>query len=264
MYFGIASVVISISAVQSSIRIAMSQTQALWTSPSPILSQTFLDHKLPALFERLRQIDSEYSNVRFASSMAAEDLVLIDAIAHTKSAIGVFTLNTLRLHAESVEMIETIRRHYGIAIEQFLPAEAAIQTYVSEFGENGFYDSVQAKERCCRIRKVLPLAQALQGCQAWVTGQRNGQAVTRAELTFKEHDRDRGIEKFNPLFDWTEAEVWSYLKARSVPIHPLHLKGYPSIGCEPCTRPIRQGENVRAGRWWWLQEQKKECGLHQT
>jgi len=242
----------------------MSQAQQLWAAPNPVVSQTFLEHRLPALFERLLQIDSAYSNVRFASSMSAEDLVLIDAIAFTKSAISVFTLNTLRLHVESVEMIDTVRNHYGIDIEQFLPAEAAIQTYVEQFGENGFYDSVKAKEQCCRIRKVIPLAQALQGCQAWVTGQRNGQAVTRADLAFKEHDRERGIEKFNPLFDWTEADVWSYIKARSVPIHPLHLKGYPSIGCEPCTRPIRQGENVRAGRWWWLQEQKKECGLHQT
>jgi phosphoadenosine phosphosulfate reductase len=241
----------------------MSQTQALWTIPNLDSGQAFLDYKLPTLFERLRQIDVEYSKVRFASSMAAEDLVLIDAIAHSKSAISVFTLNTLRLHAESVEMIETIRKHYDIEIEQFLPAEAAIQAYVSQYGENGFYDSVEAKEQCCRIRKIVPLAQALQGCQAWVTGQRNGQVVTRADLAFKELDRERGIEKFNPLFDWTESDVWSYIKVRSVPIHPLHLKGYPSIGCEPCTRPIRQGENIRAGRWWWLQEQKKECGLHQ-
>jgi phosphoadenosine phosphosulfate reductase len=242
----------------------MNQLSQLWTIPNPEFSQTFLDNKASALFERLRQIDVAFGQVRFASSMAAEDLVLIDAIAHIKSAISVFTLNTLRLHAESIEMIETVRSRYGITIQQFLPEQASTEAYRLQYGENGFYDSVQAKEQCCRIRKVVPLAQALQDCQAWVTGQRNGQAVTRADLAFKEYDPERGIEKFNPLFDWTEADVWSYLKARSVPIHPLHLKGYPSIGCEPCTRPVRQGENVRAGRWWWLQEQKKECGLHQT
>jgi phosphoadenosine phosphosulfate reductase len=215
------------------------------------------------LFERLTQIAAGFSKVRFASSMAAEDLVVIDAIAHTKVPIQVFTLNTLRLHSESVSMIDTVHKHYGIAIEEFFPDKSSIQTYVHQFGENGFYDSVQAKEECCRIRKVIPLSQALKDCQAWVTGQRHGQAVTRTDLAFKEFDRERGIEKFNPLHDWTEAEVWSYITLRSVPVHPLHLKGYPSIGCEPCTRPVRQGENVRAGRWWWLQEEKKECGLHQ-
>ncbi len=234
----------------------------LWTIPSNRVSNEQLQTKKSVLFARIHEAAGVGGVIRFASSMAAEDLVVIHAIARTKVPISVFTLNTLRLHSESLEMIHIISRRYSIRIEQILPSEQDVQNYIKKFGSNGFYESVDAKENCCFVRKVAPLGMALRGADAWITGQRAQQTSTRLGLEFKEFDSTRGIPKFNPLFDWTEAEVWSYLLMHSVPIHPLHLKGYPSIGCEPCTRPVRQGENARAGRWWWLQEEKKECGLH--
>ena len=234
----------------------------LWKIPSASECGTVLAQKTSILFDRIREANSAGSEVRFACSMAAEDLVLIDAIAETKASISIFTLNTLRLHPESLDMIHSVSKRYSLEIKQVLPSEQDICEYSEKYGLNGFYESLEAKEKCCAVRKVIPLGAALEGAQAWITGQRSQQASTRLNLQFKEFDSARGIPKFNPLFDWTEAEVWSYISARSVPIHPLHLEGYPSIGCEPCTRPVHQGEDTRAGRWWWLQEQKKECGLH--
>ena len=137
-----------------------------------------------------------------------------------------------------------------------------VNTYIQERGLNAFYESEEAKKACCAIRKVIPLNKALVGADAWLTGQRREQAVTRTDLEFEEFDDDRNIAKYNPIFDLSEKQMWSYLQTRQVPIHPLHKKGYPSIGCEPCTRAVKEGEDIRAGRWWWLQQDSKECGLH--
>ena len=134
--------------------------------------------------------------------------------------------------------------------------------YVKEHGLNAFYESVDLRKRCCHIRKVEPLARALTGRDAWITGLRRSQSVTRTDLPLREHDTVHGIPKFNPLADWSEAEVWACIRARAVPYNALHDRGYPSIGCEPCTRAIRPGEDVRAGRWWWESSNAKECGLH--
>ena len=159
-------------------------------------------------------------------------------------------------------MVTTVEQHYKIAIKRVYPKPTDIDAYVDRFGLNGFYDSEEAKKACCGARKVKPLNESLHGASAWISGQRKEQSVTRSDLAFEELDESRGIPKFNPLFDWSEDEVWAYLQSRRVPIHPLHLQGYPSIGCEPCTRVVKQGEDIRAGRWWWLQKDSKECGLH--
>jgi phosphoadenosine phosphosulfate reductase len=234
----------------------------LWQIPSSNLSTAHLQAKLDELVARLTDIKTRHGEVKFATSLAAEDMVLTDAIVHAKVDIHLFTLETGRLHAQTVQMIDTVEKHYGVVIERLYPAQVDVDQFISQYGLNGFYDSEEAKKACCNIRKVKLLNQALITVDAWLSGQRREQAVTRADLPFEEKDADRGVAKFNPLFDWTEADVWAYLEWRGVPMHPLHLQGYPSIGCEPCTRAIKQGEDVRAGRWWWLQQESKECGLH--
>jgi phosphoadenosine phosphosulfate reductase len=233
-----------------------------WSIPESNLSTVALAEKTAILKQRLVDIAARFSDVRFASSLAAEDMVITDAIAQSKTKIGLFTLATGRLHQETVDMTKTTENHYGVVIAKAYPAEEDVQAFIDQYGMNGFYDGEEAKKACCGARKIKPLNAALLGADAWLTGQRREQATTRVELNFEEHDDARDIAKFNPLFDWTEADVWAYIQQENVPIHPLHLKGYPSIGCEPCTRPVKQGEDIRAGRWWWLQSDSKECGLH--
>ncbi len=221
-----------------------------------------LQAKIDRLHAFLGDIAGRHGAIKLASSLAAEDMVLTHAILSQHLSIGIFSLNTGRLHAETLGMIERVRERYGYDIEQFYPQADAVDEYVNAHGLNAFYDSVELRKRCCEIRKVEPLNRALAGVDAWVTGQRREQSVTRAELHEEEHDASRNIAKYNPLADWTEGEVWAYLKAYDVPVNPLHARGYPSIGCEPCTRAIRPGEDSRAGRWWWESRDSKECGLH--
>ncbi len=211
---------------------------------------------------RLKHITSQFKHIRFATSLAAEDMVLTDAIQTQSVKIQIFTLQTGRLHAETLAMIEQTEAYYGLHIERYAPEWSHVQAFVERFGLNGFYESEAAKKACCHARKVEPLARALSGAQAWLSGQRREQGATREALAFEQWDAARGMAKFNPLYDWTQADIWGYLHTHQVPIHPLHRQGYPSIGCEPCTRPIRETEEVRAGRWWWLQKESKECGLH--
>ena len=238
------------------------QTIQLWRIPAINVSQDDLERKIAVLYERLNEIIHTNHHVRFATSLAAEDMVLTDAIVSRKAPIAIFTLDTGRLHAETLSMIEQTESHYQVSIERAEPLKNNIESYINQFGINGFYDSEQAKKACCNVRKIEPLNRMLDGADAWLTGQRKEQSVTREELAFKEQDTARDIVKYNPLFDWTQDEIWSYLLTRNVPIHPLHAQGYASIGCEPCTRAIRESEDVRAGRWWWLQSESKECGLH--
>ena len=210
----------------------------------------------------LQRIATEFAPAVFASSLAAEDMVLTDLILRAKLPIRIFTLETGRLHKETLGMLDRVREVYGYEIEPYKPDAAAVDAYVSAHGRNAFYDSVEMRKECCRIRKVEPLNRALAGNKAWITGQRRAQSTTRSELAVQEDDAAHGMQKFNPLADWTEAEVWHYLKGNQVPYNPLHDRGYPSIGCEPCTRAIQPGEDVRAGRWWWENPESKECGLH--
>lgn len=221
-----------------------------------------LQAKIDRLHAFLGDIAERHAAIKLASSLAAEDMVLTHAILSQHLSIGIFSLNTGRLHAETLGMIDRVRERYGYDIEQFHPQADAVDAYVNAHGLNAFYESVDLRKACCQIRKVEPLGRALADADAWLTGQRREQSVTRGELAFAEHDDARGIAKYNPIFDWTEAQVWAYLTARDVPVNPLHARGYPSIGCEPCTRAIRPGEDSRAGRWWWESRDSKECGLH--
>ena len=237
-------------------------TPAFWSIPPSKLSAAELATKSAELVQRLSDISSRFKDVRFSTSLAAEDMVVTDAIKKANAKIKLFTLATGRLHQETEEMVSTTEKHYDLSIEKIYPQEKDIQAFIDQYGMNGFYDGEEPKKACCGARKIKPLNAALIGADAWITGQRREQSTTRTELNLEELDEARGIAKFNPLFDWSEADIWAYIKQENVPIHPLHLKGFPSIGCEPCTRQVKQGEDIRAGRWWWLQSDSKECGLH--
>nr|WP_315485588.1 phosphoadenylyl-sulfate reductase [uncultured Undibacterium sp.] len=218
--------------------------------------------RLTTTLSILEKIATEFSPAVFASSLAAEDMVLTDLILRHKLNIGIFSLETGRLHKETLNMLDRIKESYGYDVQLYKPETAAVDSYVKQHGLNAFYDSVEMRKECCRIRKVEPLNRALSGKKAWITGQRRAQSATRAELAVQEDDVAHAMQKFNPLTDWSEDDVWHYIRSNNVPYNALHDKGYPSIGCEPCTRSIQPGEDVRAGRWWWENPESKECGLH--
>jgi phosphoadenosine phosphosulfate reductase len=215
------------------------------------------------LRRQIEGIGSRFGRAALASSLSAEDMVLTHVIATTGAPIDVFVIDTGRLHAETLELLDRTRRRYDIDILVLRPQDSAVDDYVTRFGLNAFYESVELRHRCCEIRKVEPLERALKGRDAWLTGQRRAQGPDRAALTLEELDDARGIPKFNPLALWSNEAVWEFIRRHDVPFNPLHRRGYPSIGCEPCTRAIKLGEPARAGRWWWeADDAKKECGLH--
>ena len=223
-----------------------------------------LDEKIAAVATLLKRIAAEYAPATLANSLGAEDMVLTDLIAKHAPSIELFTLDTGRLNPETYDLLAKVQETYGdkVTVRTYAPQADAIQKYVEGSGINAFYNSVELRKQCCGIRKVEPLNRALAGKKSWITGIRRQQAVTRADMPFEEFDADHGLAKFNPLADWTEKEVWEYIRANNVPYNALHDKHYPSIGCAPCTRAISIGEDVRAGRWWWEDESGKECGLH--
>lgn len=204
----------------------------------------------------------DYAPVIFANSLGAEDMVLTDLINKYQPDIEMFSLDTGRLPQETYDLMQVVRAHYSVPLQIFFPEARQIEEYVAQNGVNGFYDSVELRKRCCHIRKVEPLRRALSGKRAWLTGMRHEQAPTRGVLQVSAFDADNGLQKFNPLLDWSNAEVWEYLKQYEVPYNKLHDHFYPSIGCAPCTRAITPGEDIRSGRWWWEDAQNKECGLH--
>jgi phosphoadenosine phosphosulfate reductase len=226
-----------------------------------MLTQDF-DALVAATRATLEQVARDFSPAVFASSLAAEDMVLTDLILRAKLPIRIFTLETGRLHKETLAVLDRIKEKYDYEVALYKPETTAVDTYVQQNGLNAFYDSIEMRKECCRIRKVEPLKRALAGNKAWVTGQRRAQSTTRAALDVQENDEAHGMTKFNPLADWSEEDVWHYIRSNDVPYNALHDKGYPSIGCEPCTRAIQPGEDVRAGRWWWENPDSKECGLH--
>ena len=234
----------------------------LWSIPKHEITSEVIEAKAQVLFDRLSAIATEHQDVRFATSLAAEDMVVTDAIVKSGAKISLFTLATGRLHQETIDMTSQVQKHYGVSVASVAPEASDVEAFIAQYGLNGFYDTEEAKKACCGARKIKPLNKALLGADAWLTGQRREQAVTRSDLPLRELDDARNIAKYNPLFDWTESEVWAYLQTKQVPIHPLHFQGYPSICCEPCTRAVKAGEDIRAGRWWWLQQDSKECGLH--
>jgi phosphoadenosine phosphosulfate reductase len=205
-----------------------------------------------------------YGNkVGLASSFGAEDVVLIHMMAEIDPASKIFTLDTGRLPQETYDVIEKIRSKYGVRIDFFYPETKDVEEMESKFGPNLFYLNVESRKLCCQVRKVEPLNRALSSLSGWICGLRRAQAVTRTEIKKLEIDESHGsILKINPLADWSEEEVWSYIRERDVPYNKLHDQDYPSIGCAPCTRPVKPGEDLRAGRWWWESPESKECGLH--
>ena len=230
--------------------------------PHPVSAAPEMRYPLIALTSQLQAIAGEFRNAAFASSLGAEDMVVTDAIFTQDLPIAVFTLDTGRLPDETLDLLQRMRGRYSREVEVFRPDAADVQGYVSAHGANAFYESVELRKSCCHIRKVAPLSRALAGRDAWVTGLRRAQSVTRTDLPLREFDAAHGLVKFNPLAEWSEQEVWAYVRDREVPYNALHDRGYPSIGCGPCTRAIRHDEDVRAGRWWWESRDRKECGIH--
>ncbi len=228
---------------------------------SPAFSPA-LTEKVSALQALLARIAADYSPATLASSLSIEDMVVTDAILRYGHGIEIFTLDTGRMHGDTLALIDAIRTRYHHAIEVYRPKPAAVTQYVTVYGRDAFYESVDLRKACCEIRKVEPLNRALTGKKAWLTGLRRGQSATRSDVAVQDFDAVHGLEKFNPIADWSEDEVWEYLRACDVPYNALYDQGYRSIGCAPCSRPVVAGEDVRAGRWWWEQPDSKECGLH--
>ena len=196
-----------------------------------------------------------------ATSLGAEDMVITDLIARSQLGVSVATLETGQLHAETLALIPRIEQRYGVHVARFSPVQETIVHFVRKNGDRAMRQSVDLRKACCRIRKLEPLARLLAGSSAWVTGLRREQSNTRGGVPFHEID-DEGRTKFNPLADWSWADVWHYIDAHQVPYNPLHDQFMPSIGCAPCTRAIAVGEPFRSGRWWWEDDNAKECGLH--
>jgi phosphoadenosine phosphosulfate reductase len=211
---------------------------------------------------RLQQAAAGHpGTIVLTTSLGAEDMVLTDLIARRQLPIALATLDTGRLHAQTLALIPAIQARYGLAVERWQPVAEQALHFVRTHGELAMRQSVELRKACCQLRKLEPLARLLAGRSAWVTGLRREQSGTRAEVPFEDRD-DAGRAKFSPLADWSWADVWHHIATHDVPYNALHDEFFPSIGCEPCTRAVAQGEDFRAGRWWWEQQDAKECGLH--
>lgn len=208
-------------------------------------------------------LETFHPHIAMASSFSMEDIVLLDMAVRHEPAVRVFALDTGRLNEETYECAEAVRQWYGIAIEWFFPQCEAVERLEREKGLLSFRESIEARHECCGIRKIEPLARALTGLKAWITGMRREQSVTRAAVRKVEQDPVHGgITKINPLADWDTGKLMTYVKQHNLPVNRLYECGYTSIGCAPCTRAVEPGEHVRAGRWWWESPEHKECGLH--
>ncbi len=215
--------------------------------------------------EVLNYFLTEYKgNIAFASSLGAEDQVVTHMIVSIDPSAKIFTLDTGRLFPETYDLIDRTNSRYKIKMEVYFPAAKKVEKMVWEKGINLFYESIENRKLCCHIRKIEPLHRALEGFDFWITGLRREQSVTRNNNAVVELDNNNhGRIKINPLINWTEKQVWDYIEKHKIPYNKLHDKGFPSIGCQPCTRAIEPGDDLRAGRWWWEHPELKECGLHQ-
>ncbi len=209
-------------------------------------------------------LDKFKGKIAFASSFGLEDQVLIDMIASIDKSAKIFTLDTGRLFPETYNLISETQKKYNIKIKIFFPDNERVEKMVSEKGINLFYDNVENRRLCCNIRKVRQLNRALERLDAWICGIRKEQSASREDLQMFEWDDNNNLIKINPLINWTWSQMWEYIKKHNVPYNPLHDKGYMSIGCQPCTRPVKKGEDIRSGRWWWEYHGHKECGLHNS
>lgn len=207
-------------------------------------------------------LDKFKGKIALSTSLGLEDQVLTQMVAEVDPSTRVFTLDTGRLFPEAYDLMDRTSKKYKINLEVFFPNAREIESMVAQKGINLFYDSIENRKLCCRLRKLVPLARAMQGLDAWITGLRREQSVTRENMQVVEWDASNNMLKINPLIDWTEEQTWDYIKEHKIPVNPLHKKGFASIGCQPCTRAIEPGEDVRAGRWWWENPETKECGLH--
>lgn len=221
-----------------------------------------LDTRITTASSRLREAVAKHAPAAFASSLGAEDMVILDLIDRLALEVEVFTLDTGRLHEETHALLAQARERYRRSIRVVYPDAAALEAFVTARGSNAFYDGIASRKRCCEIRKLEPLRRVLNGKRLWITGLRREQSVTRADVPVLAEDAANGLLKLNPLADWVSADVWAYVRRFDVPTNLLHQRGFPSIGCAPCTRAIRPGEDERAGRWWWEQPESRECGLH--
>ncbi len=234
-----------------------------------LINLTDLDAKLQQAGPReiLTHALEQHDNIAISFS-GAEDVVLIDMATRIRPGVQVFCLDTGRLHSETYQFIETVRKHYDIDLSVMFPDAGAVQKLVSEKGLFSFYEDNH--QECCGIRKVGPLRKKLLTLDAWVTGQRKDQSPgTRASIPVVQNDKifarpNETLTKYNPLVNWTSKQVWDYIRSNNVPYNPLHDRGFVSIGCEPCTKPIGPGQHEREGRWWWEEATKKECGLHSS
>lgn len=207
-------------------------------------------------------VEEYKGKIALSSSLGAEDQVLTDMVAKSGVETTIFTLDTGRLFSETYDLISRTCNKYKLKIKVYFPDHNEVEEMVNEKGMNLFYNSIENRKLCCQIRKLKPLKRAFKGLDAWICGLRADQAVTRQNVKVVEWDELNNILKINPLVSWSEEQVWAYIKENKVPYNKLHDKDYPSIGCQPCTRAVMEGEDVRAGRWWWESPDSKECGLH--
>lgn len=213
--------------------------------------------------EVLNYVFETYNDkVTFATSLGAEDQVLAHMISGINPEAKIFTLDTGRLFPETYDLIDRTESKLNVKIQIFFPDATEVENMVNKHGINLFYDSIDNRKLCCKVRKINPLQWAFSGLDAWVCGLRKDQAVTRESLSVVEWDVNNKLAKYNPLYNWTEKMVWEYIEKHNIPYNTLHDKGFPSIGCQPCTRAVEEGEDIRAGRWWWENPENKECGLH--
>jgi phosphoadenosine phosphosulfate reductase len=235
---------------------------AVHPAAQPPVIDAALTARIEASVGLLRQAVAEHGQVVYANSLGAEAIVLTDLICTEVPQIDIVTIDTGRLPEETLELLERLERRYQRRIRVFYPDARAVERYVREHGINGFYNSLEERLSCCQIRKVEPFRRAIAGYGAWVTGVRREQSEQRASGQALAADAHYGLVKVSPLLEWSEADIWTYILAKKLPYNPLHDRGYPSIGCAPCSRAIEPGQDQRAGRWWWEQPDSRECGLH--
>lgn len=224
------------------------------------LDEAFADTAPEALLKYF--LDHYRDRIALSSSLSIEDQVLTDMVCKITPRPRIFTLDTGRLFPETYSLIDRTNMHYGIRVEVFFPDYREVEKLVAECGVNGFYESLDNRKRCCRVRKIEPLRRAFRTLDVWICGLRREQSVTRGNMQLVEWDEANGLVKLNPLIGWHEEQVWEYIHRNHVPYNKLHDAGFRSIGCQPCTRAVQPGEDIRAGRWWWESPDHKECGLH--
>lgn len=221
-----------------------------------------LRERVEGSIAQLRSAVGDYKNVCYASSLGAESVVLTDLIWGAVPEIDIFSIDTGRLYPETYELIERVQQRYGRTLRMFYPDAGKLERWVGQNGINGFREGLEQRQGCCGIRKVVPFRRAVAGKDAWVTGIRRAQSPARAMAAPVEWDRDYGLYKVSPLLDWSETDVWDYIRKKRLPYNSLHDDGFPSIGCAPCTRAVHPGDDERSGRWWWERSESRECGLH--